>query len=114
LPKSLPFGLSANESESDRKVAPISSSDQEAFRENFQQHYGDSSASYEDFAPAYEFGFQQAMDPRFHAQTFLHVAPMLKSEFTQDHPQANWDQLYDAILYGWEKAGGDVGGWPII
>jgi hypothetical protein len=84
------------------------------FRKHFETHYADSGARYEDLAPSYEFGFQMATDPKFDGQKFHDVESEIKSVYLDRYPASDWETNWDALFYGWEKAGGAAGGWSIV
>lgn len=84
------------------------------FRKHFDTHYAASGASYENLAPVYEFGFQMANDPNFHGRKFHDVESEIKKAYLRRYPDSNWDTIWDALFYGWEKAGGAAGGFGFI
>lgn len=84
------------------------------FRKHFEAHYAASGATYEDLAPSYEFGFQMATDPRFEGKEFHDVESEIKSAYLDRYPDRDWETNWDALFYGWEKAGGAAGGWGFV
>lgn len=80
------------------------------FREHFETHYAASGATFEDLAHAYEFGFQMAEDPKFHGRMFHDVESEIKEAYLDRYPDRDWDANWNALFYGWEKAGGAAGG----
>ena len=89
--------------------------DREAdFRQHFEKHYAGEGVSYEEVAPAYEFGFEIARDAKFRGKKFHDVEAEVKSAYLKRYPDADWDKHWDALFYGWEKAGGAAGGFGFI
>jgi hypothetical protein len=84
------------------------------FRKHFEAHYAASGATFEEFAPSYELGFQMANDPKFEGKTFHDIESEIKSAYLGRYPDRDWETNWDALFYGWEKAGGAAGGFGFI
>jgi hypothetical protein len=84
------------------------------FRKNFADFYPDSGLSYEELAPAYQWGFNKANDPAYSRKNFPDVEPDLKAAYLRVNPSADWEKMSTAVLYGWEKAGGRVSGFVLL
>ena len=84
------------------------------FRKHFDTHYADHGMIYEELAPSYEFGYQIANDPKFHGQKFHDVEHEIKKLYLQRYPNNTWETIWDALFFGWERAGGEAGGWGLI
>ncbi len=97
-------------------MASLSTADdrESDFRQHFDKHYAGEGVSYEDVAPAYEYGFEIARDSKFRGQKFHDVEAEIKSAYLKRYPDADWDRQWDALFYGWEKAGGMAGGFGFI
>ena len=87
---------------------------QSDFQKHFETHYADSGAAYEDLAPAYEFGVEMANDPKFHDRKFHDIESEIKSAYLSRYPDSEWETIWDALFFGWEKAGGTAGGFGFI
>jgi hypothetical protein len=92
----------------------VASSYQDDFRKNFVSFYAGSGLAYEELAPAYEWGFNMANDPRYRGKNFPDVEPELKAAYLTENPNVDWEKRSTAVLYGWEKAGGIVSGFALI
>jgi hypothetical protein len=84
------------------------------FRRNFEASHGTSGAAYAEFAPCYEYGYRMAQKPEYHDIPFQDAEPELKHAYLAGHPGCDWVKVSSAVLYGWERAGGKVGGFVII
>ena len=84
------------------------------FQEHFAKHYAERGVSYAEVAPAYEFGFEIARDPKFRGRKFHDAEAEIKAAYLARYPDADWDKHWDALFYGWEKAGGAAGGFGFI
>jgi len=99
----------------DRPRARHASSDLDPdFRRDFEASHGKSGAAFAEFAPCYEFGNRMAQKPEYQNVSFHDAEAELKHAYVAGHPGCDWDKVSSAVLYGWEKAGGKVGGYAII
>jgi hypothetical protein len=86
-----------------------SASDYDAdFRENYATNHADFGAAYQDAASFYEFGFKMARSGRFAGKNFEDAEPELKAAYLLEFPSGDWDQISNMVLYGWERAGGEI------
>jgi len=100
---------------SDRPRARHASSDHEReFQRDFEASHGKSGAVYAEFAPAYEFGYRMAQKPEYQDVSFHAAEAELKHAYLAGRPGCEWEKVSSAVLYGWEKAGGKVGGYATI
>jgi len=76
------------------------------FRRDYEQNYSSSGARYEEVAPAYEYGYRMASDPRYKGRSWSDIETDLGSEYSRNHPGSTWDRIKNAVRYGWEKVTG--------
>jgi uncharacterized protein (TIGR02271 family) len=77
------------------------------FRRDFQTRYGaDPNLSYDDYAPAYSYGYEMASDPRYSGRNFDEASEELRTDYMRRNPNSVWDRMVGAIRYGWEKVTG--------
>jgi len=76
------------------------------FRRDYEQNYSSLGARYEEVAPAYEYGYQMASDPRYKGRSWSDVETDLGSEYSHKYPGNAWDRMKNAVRYGWEKVTG--------
>lgn len=82
------------------------SNNEAEFRKDFQTRYGSSGATYETYAPAYDYGYRMAGDKRYKGNSWSDVEPTLKTDYLRQNPKSTWDQAKGAVQYGWEKVTG--------
>ena len=80
------------------------------FRSDFQTRYGTSGGSYQDYEPAYTYGYNAASDPRYQGRSWDDVESDLRSDYGRQYPNSTWERMKDAIRYGWDKVTGKVRG----
>jgi uncharacterized protein (TIGR02271 family) len=76
------------------------------FRTDFKSRYG-GSGSYDDYSPAYQYGYESASDPRYKGRRYEDVENDLRSEYSRRNPNSTWEKMKDSVRYGWEKVTGN-------
>ena len=76
------------------------------FRRDFQTRYATSGGRYEDYAPAYDYGYTAASDPRYQGRSWDQVESDLRSDYGRRYPNSTWERMKDSIRYGWDKVTG--------
>lgn len=75
------------------------------FRNHYQRAYGNTGC-YEDYSPAYEYGYQMAGKERYRGRNFSEVEPELRRDYETTYPSSSWEKMKDAIRYGWDRLTG--------
>jgi uncharacterized protein (TIGR02271 family) len=75
------------------------------FRADFRSRFGKSSR-YETYAPAYQYGYRMAGDERYRGRSWNEVESTLRSDYERSYPDSKWEQMKDAVRYGWERMTG--------
>ena len=84
-----------------------SSFDDTDFRSDFKTRYGSiSGATYDTYAPSYQYGYKMANDPRYKGKSFSAVESDLKADYAKQYPGSTWDKMKGSVQYGWEKLTG--------
>jgi uncharacterized protein (TIGR02271 family) len=79
------------------------------FRNDFKTRFGSvRSARYETYAPAYQYGYRMAGDERYRGRRWEEIEPTLRAEYERSYPQSKWEDIKDAVRYGWLKVTGRV------
>ncbi|MGI8959794.1 MAG: YsnF/AvaK domain-containing protein [Bryobacteraceae bacterium] len=76
------------------------------FRSHFSSQYGPSGDTYENYAPAYRYGYDMASDRRYQGKDFRQVESSLRSDYEQRYPNSTWEKIKDSVRYGWDKVTG--------
>jgi stress response protein YsnF len=80
------------------------------FRNHFTTNYGNQGAQYEDYGPAYRYGYEAADDPRYRGKDFSEVESDLREDYGRRYPNSTWDRIKDSVRYGWDKVTGKAKG----
>ncbi|HEX4748313.1 MAG TPA: YsnF/AvaK domain-containing protein [Bryobacteraceae bacterium] len=78
----------------------------EDFRRDFQTRYAASGGRYEEYEPAYQYGYTAANDPRYQGRSWDEVESDLRSDYGRRYPNSTWEKIKDSIRYGWDKVTG--------
>lgn len=73
------------------------------FRNNFKQKYGSTGETYDSYAPAYQYGYTMASDPRYKGRSFDEVESDLSADYARQYPQSTWQKMKDSVRYGWDR-----------
>ena len=80
--------------------------DETDFRDDFERRYAGAGMPYESVAPAYEYGYTMAGDPRYRGKAWEDVESTLETDYLRNSPNSTWDNIKGAVRYGWEKVTG--------
>jgi uncharacterized protein (TIGR02271 family) len=79
----------------------------EDFRQHFTSRYGSArGATYENYAPAYRYGYEMASDSRYRGKRWEDIEPTLRSDYERHYPNSTWEQMKESVRYGWDKVTG--------
>ncbi|HYD60307.1 MAG TPA: YsnF/AvaK domain-containing protein [Noviherbaspirillum sp.] len=81
-------------------------SDDSDYRTHWQNAYGASGGSYEDYDAAYRYGSMAAGSERYRNYRWEDAEPDLRSDWERDHPESTWERVKDAVRYGAERVTG--------
>jgi len=75
------------------------------FQKNYQGKYGKSGYTYQQFSPAYRYGYHLANDERYNAGDWKTIEPQARTLW-EKHNKGTWEEFKDAIQYAWDKVRG--------
>jgi hypothetical protein len=76
------------------------------FREHYEQHYATSDYEYEQYLPAYRYGYDLGMNERYRDDDWDRIEAEARREWESSHPASVWEDFKDAIREGWERVRG--------
>ena len=79
---------------------------EDEFRQEFKRTHGDSGLLYEDYAPAYRYGYEMASSPKYRGRDFSQIESDLRADYGRRYPNNTWDNVKDSVRYGWNKVTG--------
>lgn len=85
----------------------MNNADLERFRTGWRGHYQSQFAStgnkYEQYEPAYQYGYTLRNEPRYRDYDWTRLEPEARRTWEQRNPGTTWDQVKAAVRYSWEN-----------
>ncbi len=75
------------------------------FQKAYKTNYAKSGYTYQQFSPAYRYGYHLANDERYSSGDWSTVEPQAKGLW-EEHNKGTWEEFKDAIQYAWDKVRG--------
>ena len=72
------------------------------FRDHFQSTYTTEQYTYEQYQPAYRYGYDLARDERYMDRDWNELEPEARSRWDERNP-GTWEQFKDAVRHAWEE-----------
>lgn len=72
------------------------------YRDDFDVNYAGSTYTWNQYSPAYRFGYDLATDPRYADRSWEEIEADAESRWTREFDGA-WDEFAGAVEYGWEQ-----------
>lgn len=93
-----------------RTTTPRTSSDwatyRDEFRADFDREYGGRGARYEDYEPAYRWGFENA--DTYRGRDWDAIEPDLRRDWERTNPGSDWERFKSAVRRGWDRMASGV------
>jgi hypothetical protein len=88
------------------KITPDLDSDDSEYRSDWQSNYSSLGGSYDDYAPAYQYGSQMRKDSRYQNRKWDDVESDLRSDWDTRYGSSGsstWEKMKAAVRRGWDK-----------
>ena len=93
-----------------RTTTPRTSSDwatySDEFRADFDREYAGRGARYEDYEPAYRWGFENA--DRYRGRDWAASEADLRRDWERTNPGSDWERFKNAVRRGWDRMAAGV------
>ena len=76
----------------------------DAFRTHHQEAYGATGRAYDDYDPAYRYGFESAYGDDYRDRPYADVENDLRTGYGERYNDSAWDDMKDAVRYGYRRA----------
>ena len=83
--------------------AEIAAADEMYFRGHYNSNYAGAGEHFEDYMPAYKYGWGMASDEQYRGKPWKDVEPALRSDWEGRNPDSAWSQFKAAIHHGWQR-----------
>lgn len=74
------------------------------FRTDYQTKYAKSGRTFEQYQPAYQYGYTLANDARYTGRDWNDVEADARTSWTQNNKGSAWEDFKDAVRHSWESA----------
>ena len=72
------------------------------FKDHYDHHYADSGYGYNQYRPAYQYGYELAMDARYKTMEWSTLEVQARRGW-DEATLGLWDRYKDAVRFGWER-----------
>lgn len=72
------------------------------FRTHYNSYYTNSNYTYDEYVPAYRYGYGLTNDARYQNRDWTDIEPDIRRSWEQRNP-GTWEQFKDAVRHGWEQ-----------
>jgi hypothetical protein len=78
------------------------------FRREHEHQYAGQSANFDDYAPAYRYGYETAQKDTYRGRNWDDVETDLRGDWERSNPGHAWDNFKAAVRRGWDRLTGDT------
>jgi len=72
------------------------------FQTHYNKNFGKSGYSFDQYSPAYRYGYNLASDKTYASRNWSDVEPSIRDQW-ESRNKGTWEEFKDAIKYGWER-----------
>jgi stress response protein YsnF len=80
------------------------------FRNHWQSNYANSGYTWEQYEPAYRYGYTLANDQRYQGRDWNAIEADARRTWSQQHQDSPWENFKDAVRHGWQQVKQTVAG----
>ncbi|MEM5326331.1 hypothetical protein VSR34_06940 [Paraburkholderia sp. JHI2823] len=73
------------------------------FRRDYNAHYANTGASYDEYRRAYTHGAELGQDERYRGYDWQQVEPSAREDWESRYPASGWERFKAAVRHGWER-----------
>lgn len=77
--------------------------DADYWRNDWQANYAPLGGAYEDYEPAYRYGYTLGSEPRYAGRTWDELEADARSDWERGHPGSAWERFKGAVKRGWDR-----------
>jgi hypothetical protein len=81
----------------------IAVEDEMYFRGHYNSNYAGAGEHFEDYMPAYQYGWGMASDEQYRGKAWKDVEPALRSDWEGRNPGSAWSKFKAAVHHGWQR-----------
>jgi uncharacterized protein (TIGR02271 family) len=73
------------------------------YRSHWSSNYGSAGGSYDDYAPAYQYGSRMARSEMYRGRPWEEIQTPLRNDWEASYPGQTWDKVKAAVRHGWQR-----------
>lgn len=81
----------------------LSAFDDGYYRRDWQTNYSSLGGRYEDYEPAYRYGYGLRDDPRYANRDWSAIEPDIRRDYETRYPGGTWERMKAAVRRGWDR-----------
>jgi hypothetical protein len=74
-----------------------------AFRTHWQSNYANRGYTWEQYEPAYRYGYTLANDQRYQGRDWNAIEADARRTWSQQYQDSPWENFKDAVRHGWQQ-----------
>jgi hypothetical protein len=76
---------------------------EEDFRADFDRNYANRGYTYDEYRPAYRYGYDLAADERYRDRQWQEIEPEARRDWERNHPDNAWEDFKHSVRTSWER-----------
>jgi uncharacterized protein (TIGR02271 family) len=85
------------------QLSALSAADDTYFRTHYNSMYASGGGRYEEYLPAYSYGYNMAGSDKYRGRAWNDVEPTLRTDWEARNPGSTWEKFKAAVRHGWDK-----------
>jgi uncharacterized protein (TIGR02271 family) len=81
----------------------FSENNDDQFRNHWNSNYANTGGSYEDYAPAYQYGSSLSSDRRYTGRRWEDSESDVRRDWEAKNPGSTWEKMKGAVRHGWDS-----------
>ena len=86
-----------------QSASGMGADDDEYYRSHWTSNYAGTGKSYDEYAPAYQYGSQMRRSEQYRGRPFEDVETNLRADWGQAYPGSTWENIKAAVKHGWDR-----------
>lgn len=85
------------------EIEQLTPEDDHYYRSHWSSNFAAAGGSYDDYAPAYQYGTTMRRSDSHRGRSWDEVEPTLRSDWQARNPGSTWEKIKAAVRHGWDR-----------
>ncbi len=85
------------------EIEQLTPDEDNAYRSHWTSNLSSAGGSYDDYAPAYQYGSAMRRSDSYRGRSWDDVEPALRSDWEARNPGSTWEKMKAAVRHGWDR-----------